>query len=63
MTEQHDGPEERLALAREEIAMRVANFKATQERFQREREAYYASKMEATRAMRWNKYAGGTSHR
>jgi hypothetical protein len=39
MTEQED----RLARAREEIAARVASFKATQEKFEREREEYYAA--------------------
>ena len=39
MTEQED----RLAKAREEIAARVANFKATQEKFQREREEYFVT--------------------
>ncbi|MBR1210212.1 hypothetical protein [Bradyrhizobium sp. JYMT SZCCT0180] len=39
MNEQDD----RLARAREEIAARVASFKATQEKFEREREEYYAA--------------------
>ena len=39
MTEQ----QERLAREREEIASRVASFKATQEKFERERVAYYAA--------------------
>ena len=39
MTEQED----RLARAREEIAVRVATIKATQEKFEREREEYYAT--------------------
>ena len=34
--------EDRLARAREEIAARVASFKATQQKFEREREEYYA---------------------
>jgi hypothetical protein len=59
MTEQ----QERLALEREEITTRVAQFKATQEKFQREREAYYATTMETARAIKWNKFAGGESHR
>ena len=42
MTEQED----RLAKAREEIAARVANFKATQEKFEREREAYFFTTLE-----------------
>jgi hypothetical protein len=37
MTEQDD----RRAQEREEIAVRLANFKATQERFEREREEYF----------------------
>jgi len=37
MTEQED----RRAREREEIAARVASFKATQEKFKREREEYY----------------------
>ncbi len=39
-------PQDRLARAREEIAMRVANFKATQEKFQREREEYFVTTLE-----------------
>ena len=39
MTEQH----ERIAREREEIAARVANFRATQQKFEREREEYYAT--------------------
>jgi len=39
MTEQ----QERLARERAEIASRVARFKAMQEKFEREREAYYVA--------------------
>jgi hypothetical protein len=39
-------PQDRLARAREEIATRVANFKATQEKFQREREEYFVTTLE-----------------
>jgi chorismate mutase len=35
--------EDRLAREREEIAARVASFKATQQKFAREREEYYAT--------------------
>lgn len=35
--------EKRLAREREEIAARVASFKATQQRFEREREEYYSA--------------------
>lgn len=59
MTEQ----EERLALEREQITARVANFKATQERFQREREQYYATTMETARATRSNPRPGGAPQR
>jgi chorismate mutase len=39
MTEQED----QIAREREEIAARVASFKATQQKFEREREEYYAA--------------------
>ncbi len=42
MTEQ----QERLAREREEIARRVAKFKATQEKFEREREEYFVTTLE-----------------
>ncbi len=45
MTEQND----RLARAREEIAARVASFKATQEKFEREREEYFVTTLENAR--------------
>jgi hypothetical protein len=45
MTEQQD----RLTREREEIATRVASFKATQERFQREREEYFVTTLENAR--------------
>ena len=35
--------QDRLAREREEIATRVANFKATQEKFKREREEYFVT--------------------
>jgi chorismate mutase len=40
---------ERLASVRAEIAARVANFKAMQERFQREREEYFVTTLEKAR--------------
>jgi hypothetical protein len=46
MTEQS----ERLASVRAEIAARVANFKAMQERFQREREEYFVTTLEKARS-------------
>jgi hypothetical protein len=45
MTEQND----RLARAREEIAARVAIFKATQKKFEREREEYFVTTLENAR--------------
>jgi hypothetical protein len=45
MTERED----RLAREREEIAARVANFKATQEKFKREREEYFTTTLESAR--------------
>jgi hypothetical protein len=55
MTEQKDRPNQehyrqaRLNRAREEIAARVATFRATQEKFEREREEYYETTMENAR--------------
>ena len=46
MTEQQD----RLAREREEIAMRVANFRATQEKFEREREEYFVATLKNARS-------------
>ena len=46
MTEQRDNA----AMEREEIATRVANFKATQEKFEREREAYFVTTLENARS-------------
>jgi hypothetical protein len=45
MSERYD----RLAHEREEIAARVANFKATQEKFKREREKYFVTTLENAR--------------
>jgi chorismate mutase len=45
MTEHND----RLTRERDEIAARIASFKATQEKFQREREEYYVTTMENAR--------------
>jgi hypothetical protein len=42
-------PQDRLAREREEIATRVANFKATQEKFQREREEYCVTTLDNAR--------------
>ena len=42
-------PQDSAALEREEIATRVANFKATQEKFRREREEYFVTTLENAR--------------
>ena len=44
-----DDRRDRLAREREEIAVRVANFKATQEKFKREREEYFTTTLENAR--------------
>jgi hypothetical protein len=44
--------EERLAREREEIAARIASFKATQQKFERERQEYYAN----TLGSAWHAY-------
>ena len=41
--------EERLARERKEIAARVASFRATQEKFRREREEYFATTLDNAR--------------
>jgi hypothetical protein len=43
MTNAMTEKDERLAREREEITARIARFKATQQKFERERQAYYAS--------------------
>ena len=45
MSERYD----RLAREREEIAARVARFKATQEKFKRERDEYFTTTLEGAR--------------
>jgi len=52
MTEQQDrsaAEREVIAAEREEIASRVATFKATQEKFEREREEYFVTTLENAR--------------
>ena len=41
--------EERRAQERQEIATRIANFKATQQKFEREREEYFLTTMQNAR--------------
>lgn len=53
MNEQYD----RLARERAEIAARVATFKATQEKFRREREEYFRTTLESARHGERSKHA------
>jgi len=53
MTEKED----RLAREREEIAARVASFRATQDKFERERQEYYAT----TLANAWSGFTRRTA--
>ena len=48
MTEQ----EERLAKERKEIAARVASFRATQEKFEREREEFFVTTLQHARSIK-----------
>ena len=41
--------EERLAQERQEIATRIANFRRTQQKFEREREEYFLTTMQNAR--------------
>jgi hypothetical protein len=50
MTEQ----QQRIAEEREEIAARVANFRATQEKFEREREEYFVTTLDNARRPPWS---------
>ena len=42
-------PQDNAALEREEIVARVASFKATQQKFEREREEYFVATLENAR--------------
>jgi hypothetical protein len=42
-------PQDSAALEREEIAIRVANFKATQQRFERERDEFFVTTLRNAR--------------
>ena len=53
MTEKND----RLAREREEIAARVARFKATQEKFKREREEFFTTTLENARLSDGSRFA------
>jgi hypothetical protein len=46
-------PEDRLDTERNVVLRRLANFKATQKKFQQEREEYYTRTMSAVRATQW----------
>lgn len=57
MTERYD----RLARERDEIAARVANFKATQDKFKREREEYCTTTLDNARFGEGSRHALGHS--
>jgi hypothetical protein len=46
-------PKDKIEMERTVIQRRVANFKAHQERFEREREEYFATTMAKARASQW----------
>ena len=49
--------EDRISAERADIERRVAEFRETQARFQREREDYYEATIEKARAVEWNIFA------
>jgi hypothetical protein len=49
--------EDRISAERADIERRVAEFKETQARFQRDRDAYYETMIEKTKATEWNVFA------
>jgi hypothetical protein len=53
--------EDRISAARADIERRVAEFKETQARFQREREDYYEATIEKVRTTKWNVFASPPS--
>ena len=54
--------EDRLSAARADLDRRVAEFRETQARFQREREDYYENTIERVRATRWNAFVSPRAH-
>ena len=50
--------QDRIANERDSIARRVADFRETQARFQRERDRYYEATIEKVRDMQWNDLTG-----
>jgi regulator of protease activity HflC (stomatin/prohibitin superfamily) len=53
--------EDRISAARADIERRVAEFRETQARFQREREDYYEATIEKVRTTKWNVFASPPS--
>ena len=49
--------EDRISADRAALERRVALFRETQARFQRERDAYYENTIEKVRATDWNEFA------
>ncbi|MEH2469026.1 molecular chaperone GrpE (heat shock protein) [Nitrobacteraceae bacterium AZCC 2161] len=53
--------EDRISAERADIERRVAEFRETQARFQREREDYYEATIEKVRTIKWNVFASPPS--
>ncbi len=53
--------EDRISAERADIERRVAEFRETQARFQREREDYYEATIEKVRAIKWNVFVSPPS--
>jgi hypothetical protein len=55
--------EDRISAARADMERRVAEFRETQARFQRERDDYYEITIEKVRATDWNEFVMSRSER
>jgi regulator of protease activity HflC (stomatin/prohibitin superfamily) len=55
--------EDRISAARADMERRVAEFRETQAKFQRERDDYYETTIEKVRATHWNEFVMPRSER
>jgi hypothetical protein len=55
--------EDRISSARTDMEQRVAQFRATQKRLQREREGYYDAVITKVRATKWNEFVTRSERR
>lgn len=55
--------EDRISAARADMERRVADFRETQAKFQRERDDYYETTIEKVRATDWNEFVMSRSER